>query len=207
METDEDGSLSLDLQPGTYRLTATRVGFFDFVNEIDVKPSSESSEIHDSAGTGAQRPHRRSRCAAAKIRCASPSLPTTSEFPTSPPISRPCRAPRSRFTILTPTPTKPIPASASPIFSRASERRSAKTFAAPHSPSASSPPAQINYHAVFALAEIDPAFHPGEIIVADTLNGHPLRADSGPFRLIVSEDKRQSRCVRNLVSIELKSID
>jgi hypothetical protein len=47
----------------------------------------------------------------------------------------------------------------------------------------------------------------GEVIVADTLNGHPLPAASGPFRLIVSEDKRPARSVRNLVSIELNSIN
>ncbi len=64
-----------------------------------------------------------------------------------------------------------------------------------------------HYQAVLALAELDPAFQPGEVIVADTLNGHPLPAASGPFRLIVSEDKRPARSVRNLVSIELKSIN
>ena len=63
------------------------------------------------------------------------------------------------------------------------------------------------YKAVLALAEVDPAFHPGEIIVADAMNGKPLDARSGPFRLIVSEDKRLARCVRNLVSIELKSAE
>jgi hypothetical protein len=61
------------------------------------------------------------------------------------------------------------------------------------------------YQAVFALAEVDPAFHPGEFIVADTMNGKPLDAHNGPFKLIASEDKRPARWVRNLVSIELKS--
>jgi hypothetical protein len=61
------------------------------------------------------------------------------------------------------------------------------------------------YKAVFALAEIDPAFHPGEIIVADTMNGKPLDASTGPFRLVATEDKRPARSVRNLVSLELKS--
>jgi len=30
------------------------------------------------------------------------------------------------------------------------------------------------YQAVLALAEVDPSFHPGEVLVADTLNGKPL---------------------------------
>jgi hypothetical protein len=61
------------------------------------------------------------------------------------------------------------------------------------------------YEAVIALAEVDPSFHTGEVIVADTMNGQPLDAKSGPFKLVVTEDKRPARWVRNLVSIELKS--
>jgi hypothetical protein len=61
------------------------------------------------------------------------------------------------------------------------------------------------YVAVIALAEVDPSFHSGEVIVADTMNGQPLDAKSGPFKLVVTEDKRPARWVRNLVSIELKS--
>jgi hypothetical protein len=64
-----------------------------------------------------------------------------------------------------------------------------------------------NYKAVLSLAEIDPAFHPGEVIVADQMNGKPLDAASGPFKLVVSEDKRPARSVHNLVSIELRSAD
>jgi hypothetical protein len=60
------------------------------------------------------------------------------------------------------------------------------------------------YKAVLALGEIDPSFHPGEVLVADTMDGKPLDAHSGPFKLVVSEDKRPARSVRNLVAIELK---
>jgi hypothetical protein len=61
------------------------------------------------------------------------------------------------------------------------------------------------YVAVIALAEADPSFHSGEVIVADTMNGQLLDEKSGPFKLVVTEDKRPARWVRNLVSIELKS--
>jgi hypothetical protein len=61
------------------------------------------------------------------------------------------------------------------------------------------------YEAVLALAEVDPSFHPGEVIVADTMNGKPLDDHNGPFKLVVTEDKRPARSVRNLVSIELRS--
>lgn len=61
------------------------------------------------------------------------------------------------------------------------------------------------YVAVIALAEIDTKFHSGEVIVADAMNGKPLDAESGAFKLIVTEDKRPARWVRNLISLELKS--
>jgi hypothetical protein len=39
------------------------------------------------------------------------------------------------------------------------------------------------------------------------MNGHLLDAKSGPFKLVLTEDKRPVRWVRELVSIELKSLD
>jgi hypothetical protein len=59
------------------------------------------------------------------------------------------------------------------------------------------------YSVVLSIAEADPSFHGGEILVADTRDGQPL-AKSGPFQLIVSEDKRPARWVHNLVSISLQ---
>jgi hypothetical protein len=63
------------------------------------------------------------------------------------------------------------------------------------------------YKAVVALAEADPDFHPGEVLVADQMDGKPLDAKTGPFRLVVTEDKRPARSVHNLVSIEVKSAE
>jgi hypothetical protein len=60
------------------------------------------------------------------------------------------------------------------------------------------------YKAVLALAEVDPEFHPGDVIVADAMDGKPLDAKNGPFKLVVTEDKRPARSVHNLVSIEVK---
>jgi len=56
---------------------------------------------------------------------------------------------------------------------------------------------------VLSLAEVDPAFHQGQVIVADTRDGQQL-GKNGPFQLIVSDDKRPARWVHNLVSITLK---
>lgn len=63
------------------------------------------------------------------------------------------------------------------------------------------------YKVVLALGEIDPEFHPGQVLVADSMDGKPLGSPTGPFRLIVSEDKRPARSVRNLVSIEIRTAD
>jgi hypothetical protein len=59
------------------------------------------------------------------------------------------------------------------------------------------------YSVVLSLAEVDPSFHQGQVLVVDTRNGQPL-GDYGPFQLIVSDDKRPARWVHNLVSITLQ---
>jgi hypothetical protein len=63
------------------------------------------------------------------------------------------------------------------------------------------------YKAVLALAEVEPDFHPGDVLVADAMDGKPLDAKSGPFKLVVTEDKRPARSVHNLVSVELKAAE
>jgi hypothetical protein len=63
------------------------------------------------------------------------------------------------------------------------------------------------YKAVLALAEVDPEFHPGDVIVADAMDGKPLDAKNGPYKLVVTEDKRPARSVHNLVSIEVKAAE
>lgn len=63
------------------------------------------------------------------------------------------------------------------------------------------------YQAVLALAEVDPSFHLGEVIVADAMNDKPLDEHNGPLKLVVTQDKRPARSVRNLVSIELKTLE
>lgn len=63
------------------------------------------------------------------------------------------------------------------------------------------------YKSVVALGEIDPEFHPGVVLVADELDGKPMDAKTGPFRLVVSQDKRPARSVRNLVKIEVRKAE
>lgn len=60
------------------------------------------------------------------------------------------------------------------------------------------------YSVVLSLAEVDPSVHEGQVLVADTRDGQPL-GKSGPFVLIVSDDKRPARWVHNLGSIALEN--
>jgi hypothetical protein len=61
------------------------------------------------------------------------------------------------------------------------------------------------YSVILALAEVDPSFHAGQVLVADARDGQPL-GKSGPYQLIVSEDKRPARWVHNLDSIALQGL-
>jgi len=61
------------------------------------------------------------------------------------------------------------------------------------------------YRAVYSLAEVDPDFHTGTVIVADREDGQPIAKD-GPFKLMNTEDKRPARWVRNLASIRLSTV-
>jgi DMSO/TMAO reductase YedYZ molybdopterin-dependent catalytic subunit len=64
-----------------------------------------------------------------------------------------------------------------------------------------------HYTALYSLAEVDPAFHPGTVIIADTMDGKPLPPSHGPLQLVNTEDKRPARWVRQLVAIRLVSGD
>jgi len=61
-----------------------------------------------------------------------------------------------------------------------------------------------NYHAVFALAELDPAFTDRVVVVADQRDGKPLPPKEGPIRLVAPGEKRHARWVRNLTSLTVK---
>ena len=61
------------------------------------------------------------------------------------------------------------------------------------------------YRVVFSLAEFDAAFGATRAILADTRDGKPLDAHEGPFRLVVPDEKRPGRWVRQVERIELRS--
>lgn len=57
------------------------------------------------------------------------------------------------------------------------------------------------YRVVFSLAELDSAFLDSDVLVADTMNGAPLAANEGPFKLVAPHEKRPARWVRMLKSL------
>jgi DMSO/TMAO reductase YedYZ molybdopterin-dependent catalytic subunit len=61
--------------------------------------------------------------------------------------------------------------------------------------------AEDGYRVTFSLAELDSGILESEVIVADTMDGAPLSAQQGPFRLVAPHEKRPARWVRMLKSI------
>jgi DMSO/TMAO reductase YedYZ molybdopterin-dependent catalytic subunit len=59
------------------------------------------------------------------------------------------------------------------------------------------------YQVIFSLAELDPEFSDEKIILADTIDKNPLAAADGPFRIIVQNDKRPARCIKQVNSIKI----
>ncbi|WP_052732533.1 hypothetical protein [Hymenobacter terrenus] len=49
------------------------------------------------------------------------------------------------------------------------------------------------YHAVFALAELDPGFATHTIVLADRCDGQPRPATAGPYQIIVPDEKKMGR--------------
>ena len=59
------------------------------------------------------------------------------------------------------------------------------------------------YRAVFAIPELDPAFTDHVILLADRRDGKPLSDNEGPLRLVVAQEKRQVRWVRQVTRLTI----
>ncbi len=59
------------------------------------------------------------------------------------------------------------------------------------------------YEAIFALAEADPAFTGSELIIAFAIDGKGLFDYQSPMRIVAPHDKRATRSVRMLKTIEV----
>jgi len=66
--------------------------------------------------------------------------------------------------------------------------------------------AQDGYRVIYSLAELDSGIEDTDALLADTLDGQPIPAQVGPFRLIFPHDKRPARWVRMLQSLTVVTI-
>lgn len=63
--------------------------------------------------------------------------------------------------------------------------------------------ARDGYRAVFGLAELDPTLGARKVLLADRCNGASLGDDAGPLRMVVPDDARPARWVRQVRSISV----
>ncbi len=61
------------------------------------------------------------------------------------------------------------------------------------------------YRVSFALVEFDPAFTDRVAILADRKDGTLLAGNASPFQVILADEKRPARWVRQVVSIEVRA--
>ncbi len=214
LETDEHGQLTLDLRPGGYAIFVRMPGFKNAIAHLDVVNADlPHSEAH------APKPAQTFRI---NLEVGAPGSPTVS----------PLSSPKDGLLVSAFPYHDPIGFSLAELKSMShlsvvfhnthtnadetySGVRLADLLAKVGAPLGSELRGEAlanfvvargadGYEAVLALAEVDPHFHPGEVLVADTMNGQPLDAHSGPLKLVVTEDKRPARSVRNLTNIDLK---
>ena len=60
------------------------------------------------------------------------------------------------------------------------------------------------YRVVFALPELDAAFTERIVLLADRRDEQPLSAAEGPLRLVMPDEQRRARWVRQVVSIHIR---
>ena len=63
------------------------------------------------------------------------------------------------------------------------------------------------YRITLSLAETDPEFRTGPIVLAEKKAGAPLDAREGPYRLVIGDDLKPWRAVKHVVAIDVKSAD
>jgi hypothetical protein len=59
------------------------------------------------------------------------------------------------------------------------------------------------YRVVFALPEIDPAFTDKQIVLAFSRDGKPLDDKEGPYRIVIPDEKRKARWVRQVTTLKI----
>lgn len=59
------------------------------------------------------------------------------------------------------------------------------------------------YQVVFSLAELDKAYTDKLVILANRVDGKPLTATEGPYRIIVQDEKKPARLIRQVITLHI----
>jgi hypothetical protein len=62
------------------------------------------------------------------------------------------------------------------------------------------------YRVVFALPELDPAFTDRQVILAFVKDGKPLDDQEGPYRIVIADEKRMARWIRQVTSLKIVDV-
>jgi hypothetical protein len=62
------------------------------------------------------------------------------------------------------------------------------------------------YKVVFALPELDPAFTDKQIVLVFLHNNKPLDDKEGPFRIVIPDEKRMARWVRQVTTLKVTAV-
>jgi hypothetical protein len=59
------------------------------------------------------------------------------------------------------------------------------------------------YRVVIALPELDPAFTEKQVVLAFLKDGKPLDDKEGPYRIVIPDEKRMARWVRQVTTLKI----
>jgi hypothetical protein len=62
------------------------------------------------------------------------------------------------------------------------------------------------YRVVIALPELDPAFTDKRFLLAFLRNGKPLDEKEGPYRVVIPDEKRMARWVRQVTALKIVDV-
>src|SRR5579863_6658258 len=63
-----------------------------------------------------------------------------------------------------------------------------------------------DYRVVIALPEIDPAFTDKQFVLAFLKDGKPLDEKEGPYRIVIPDEKRMARWVRQVRTVKIVDV-
>jgi hypothetical protein len=62
------------------------------------------------------------------------------------------------------------------------------------------------YRVVIALPEVDPGFTDKQILLVDKRETHPLDDKEGPYRIVIPDEKRMARWVRQVKTLKIVEV-